>query len=599
MSNYAKHKDRAPQDTIFEIQRILNSLGLFPVINYIEKEFDGVRSNRVELYPSTLGTNGKGTDELFATASGYAELIERIQNNLLSSHRRRPQLETYGGFCDFHDEKEFTLAELVDQNDPYLRNIFKILLRYTKETKIGLLRHINEISNFRDDDKMKAVPFVEPFANRLVYIPLRLAFIFCGSNGMAAGNTLEEAFVQGMAEIFERKANRDVISGEVVPPEIPRKYLEGYSFWNLVQKIEQNGRYKVSVRDCSLGRNFPVAATIIFDKEKGTLGVKFGSHPSMAVAVERTFTEAFQGNKLADFTSNNKIGNDDLALNYSNIPNVTKVGSGFYSYKMLVGEPDYEFKEWTYWQAQSNRDFFKKMLALLKEQGYSPLFRDSSHLGFPACYILVPGLSEAFHISELRLREFTSQKKIYDSFFRFPNLTEEEEMRLLKMIQFKQNSVLENEIGFITRRPIKEGLMSGNRIAAFISLKHGHFEDAVNYFIKFSETYAGTDEHFYWDCLLEYSRLLLCGIERESAHAAIRQLFQKEIADRVIFETEDPAQMMQRVFPKTNCYDCENCELSGKYCSMLVNEKILMKIKAGLAESKVSQAALLEYLKNI
>ena len=85
MSNYSKHKDRSPQDTVFEIQRILNEAGLFTTVQWTKSPYSGVSSNRVTLYPTELGTNGKGTDRLYASASGYAELMERI----ISSLRRR------------------------------------------------------------------------------------------------------------------------------------------------------------------------------------------------------------------------------------------------------------------------------------------------------------------------------------------------------------------------------------------------------------------------------------------------------------------------------------------------------------------------------
>lgn len=83
-SNYNKYKDDDPRDTIFRIQEILNRAGLFTVMEWADTNSEGAFSNRVSLYPSALGTNGKGTDRLYASASGYAELMERIQNAILS-----------------------------------------------------------------------------------------------------------------------------------------------------------------------------------------------------------------------------------------------------------------------------------------------------------------------------------------------------------------------------------------------------------------------------------------------------------------------------------------------------------------------------------
>lgn len=599
MSNYSKHKDRAPQDTIFEIQRILNEIGLFPVINNMENEFDGAHSNRVTLYPSKLGTNGKGTDELFATASGYAELIERIQNNLLTRVDQVPRIRNYNGFYHFHDEKEISLADVANQNTPYLENIFQRLGRVTFEEKVDLLSDFNQNFYHVTSDKIKTVPFVDITEKKLVYIPLCMVYAFCGSNGMAAGNTLEEAFVQAMSELFERHMNVKVLLGEAVPPEIPRKYLEKYSFWNLIEQIEKGGKYKVSVRDCSFGKNYPVTATMIVDKSRGTFGMKFGAHPSFAVSVERTLTEAFQGRRIESFTAMNVIGSEENITAYSNMPNVAKVGSGAYSHKLLSGIPDWEFSEWTYWQGVSNSEFFKKMLALVTSEGYKPLFRDSSHLGFPACHIVIPNFCEIFPMSELSMRDFRTSAMLYEPLNKFPELSAEDEKRFLRLIRFREYAAIDSGIDRLMRRPIKEGLMSGLRIGAFLALKHGMFNESVRMFKKFVSASQNDDERLYFECLTKYADLLYKNIERDNALKVIKNLFRDDIADRVIYEVENPEEMMRRVFPQMNCYDCENCALSDKYCDNLVEEKVFKKIKDALAKSTVSQENLLDYFNNL
>ena len=82
--DYSKFKERKPEDTVLEIQRILHEVGLFPVISWGDKSYEGARSCRITLHPTEYGTNGKGTDELYATASGYGELIERLENNIIT-----------------------------------------------------------------------------------------------------------------------------------------------------------------------------------------------------------------------------------------------------------------------------------------------------------------------------------------------------------------------------------------------------------------------------------------------------------------------------------------------------------------------------------
>ena len=117
MSNYSKHKERRPEDTVFSIQTILNRAGLFTTVEWMDRPFEGVCSNRVMIYPTKLGVNGKGTDEVYTLASGYAELMERMQNDLLTMRCLQPEMTGYSGFNRQPDERLMTPEEILAQSD--------------------------------------------------------------------------------------------------------------------------------------------------------------------------------------------------------------------------------------------------------------------------------------------------------------------------------------------------------------------------------------------------------------------------------------------------------------------------------------------------
>ncbi len=48
-----------------------------------------------------------------------------------------------------------------------------------------------------------------------------------GSNGMCAGNSREEAILQGISEVFERQVHYELVLNNIVPPEIDREVFEG------------------------------------------------------------------------------------------------------------------------------------------------------------------------------------------------------------------------------------------------------------------------------------------------------------------------------------------------------------------------------------
>lgn len=51
---------------------------------------------------------------------------------------------------------------------------------------------------------LEGKPYYDIQTNRNILLPEEIIKFFAGSNGLAAGNTYEEAFAQGMSELFER-----------------------------------------------------------------------------------------------------------------------------------------------------------------------------------------------------------------------------------------------------------------------------------------------------------------------------------------------------------------------------------------------------------
>ena len=600
MSNYSKHKDRAPQDTIFEIQRILNEAGLFTTVQWIENQYNGVSSNRVTLYPTELGTNGKGTDRLYASASGYAELMERIQNNILTF--RTAWIEQTGNaeYIMQPDERIMAIDEIIDQNDPFTSMLWDKLSLAAPLTKKMFLENIAETTEHRTDGKMLTLPYGDLTGNRVVWLPYYIVTTLYGSNGMAAGNTMEEAMVQGISELFERYVCGKLIRGECVPPEIPDEALKPFSVWKLIEQIRAEGKYAVRVLDCSLGKGFPVAGLVITDLERGTFCLKLGSHPEFAVSVERTLTEVFQGRENLDIvTGMCSVSSEKDCVGYHNIPNVGKIGMGVYPAKLFTSEPDWEFVPWTQWEGLDNQGFLKKMLEMIRNEGWPILARDVSHLGFPACHVMITGISEIYQPDLTTLRTLNSFYRNAESMRYFPDYTPEEERRFLRLIQFKEASVLENTIGNLTMRPLCGKRMVPDRIAAFLAFKCGNYKEARRFFRKTKALSSDPEEQQYYHCLMELSRYRDIGMNSDDSYKLIHKLFRPDVASRVEEETRDPETMMRKAFPKLNCYDCEHCELAGKECRMPQEAELWRKIKAAMSRSTVSQTVMLEKLRSL
>ncbi len=57
-----------------------------------------------------------------------------------------------------------------------------------------------------------ALPFIRQSDKTPVYIPVNIIANLYASNGMSAGNTQNEARVQGLSEVFERYVKNRIIS---------------------------------------------------------------------------------------------------------------------------------------------------------------------------------------------------------------------------------------------------------------------------------------------------------------------------------------------------------------------------------------------------
>ena len=594
MSNYAKHKERRPEDTVLEVQRILHGLGLFPVGKWLDSSCEGAHTIRFSLYPTALGTNGKGTDEVYTSASGLAELMERLNNGLITIRDKMDSFQDETGFVEFPDEVEKSIPEIVKDPDPFTEAAMQALGLEDPFSQSMLLKTIASLYGTKGNG-LVTVPFADPFSHKIRWIPLQLAHTITGSNGMAAGNTLEEAMVQGLSEIFERAVNRELLKGNAVPPMIPDEALKPYSFYPLIERLRTEWKYRVTLYDCSLGKGYPVVALCVCDPETGYFGLKLGAHPSFAVAVERTLTEALQGRKAEAFSTICRAGSPEEAVNFHNFPNVCKTGDGVYPLTLFTEEPGWAFRHWDRWEGLDNHGMLKGMLKLLRDEGYEPLFRDTSFLGFPSCYIVVPRLSELYRLNETFLHVMNANARIMPTWKRFPDLSDEEERRLLRFIRFKEHSILENTVNILTQRPLSQAY-APFRIAAWLALKHGEFAVARHFFHTLLRSETNPDQAIYLRAMAKYADLRGKGCDAGQVRALIKKLFREDIADRVCADVEDESKVMERQFKPLNCYDCEHCEVAGTECDYPNVRRILVSVAKGMRAENVSQEALLKGL---
>ena len=594
---YSKHKDADPMDTVERLHSILADIGLETEVSWVDSGIQNVYSNHVSISNTSFGTNGKGTTEAYALASGYAELIERIQNGMLNVSIRHNGSAEQTDFVYCPDEILQTADELVAQDDAFTRFLFAFFHIESPEQKRSYLKDLPKREPL-PQDIFRCLPFANITTGKIVYIPADLLLPICGSNGMAAGNTPEEALVQALSELLERYANKAVLEG-VVPPEIPRAYWAQTGISSLISQIEDSGRYKVSIRDCSLGKGLPVTAVVISDCRNGKFGVHFGCHPSFEVSVERSLTEALQGKNLESSASMNEIGDSRLCSSVDNGPNLMKLGYGAYPIGFFADDPSYPFVPGSEWAGLTNLEMLKKLLGIIHKEGFEVLIRDASYLGFPSYHVLIPGMSELFFSNGQRIKELRTANRVTASMKHFPDLSPEEENRLLLYMKYKQYSIMENSFSWILGIPYKGSHYQTERIRAFLHYKHGEYAQAYEWFMRASGLTEDGQERSFLLCAAEYAWLMHICADSEKVARAIKCYFHTDTAEAVHEILRDPSQTMKKAFEPLPCHHCENCPHSGIHCDYPRNEAALQKIRTAIAKSRVNQNNLLVFFNSI
>ena len=400
-----RYKDQSPTKTVANLKKILHDNGIEVNEKWLDSSSIGTYSLRVTIKGSSAGSNGKGVTKDLALASAYAELLERMQNNLL--FRNIPAGKEHYIFAD---EKLLTAEQIIEQNDCLLSTYFisNGMGEKSKPKKINYFMNLHYADYYWTGLKNQYIclPFYSYKEKRTVYLPATLIRHLYGSNGMCAGNTPYEALVQGMSEIFERVSQLAVMRNQIPVKEISSDIISKYPYVNeRLEAINNEDGLSAKIIDCSLFDYFPVVALIVVEKNTGNYGVRFGSHPDIGVAMERTLTEATQGRSIEDFAKSSFFEFQNASVGGSeNINNALSVGIAQYPSYLLGDIKDVRVQYLDVSEKTNKEQLMDSFGALLNEYDCDVLVRDVSFLGFPSYQILIPGISEIATGDELSIK---------------------------------------------------------------------------------------------------------------------------------------------------------------------------------------------------
>ena len=256
--------------------------------------------------------NGKGASKKAALASALGEYFERLSTNYFFSDFYLGEKVANGEFVHYPSEKWFAIPK--DNSLPKGLLSPNLMKFYDPDHELTATDLI-DLQSSNGERGICALPFVQQSDGKTIYVPVNLIANLYASNGMSAGNTPNEARVQGLSEIFERYTKNKIIAEAISLPTIPAEVLNRYpAVLAAIDALEKQG-FPIYCFDASLGGEFPVICVVLFNQQNGTCYASFGAHPNFGVALERTVTELLQGRSLKDLDvfSPPSFDNDDVA----------------------------------------------------------------------------------------------------------------------------------------------------------------------------------------------------------------------------------------------------------------------------------------------
>ena len=382
-------KDDSPVNTVNRIKQILKTCGIETTEKWNESGVPNCYSLRVSVFGTVFGVNGKGVTKEFALASGYGELMERLQLGRIFSADQQKE-NTHEDIQA--DDVTVPAMKLLERNHKWYTAYVKLLKERSgieMSEEAFLAQYCNQEGN------VQATPFYCVNSCTTEYLPTELLNTTYSTNGCAAGNSMEEAIVQAISETVERNFSNRILAEEIAVPDIPEEVLQSCKIsYQSIIFLRENG-FRVTVKDCSLGTKFPVACVCLIDQKTGKYHTHFGAYPHFEIALQRALTEAFQGRNIRKIAKFDKFFPLKEGMNKENLRRQLVMGASEKKPEFFLPSA-VAYEKLPGFEGKNSRELLAECIHFFRELGYDLLIRDYSCLGFPTYQVIIPGFSEAF-----------------------------------------------------------------------------------------------------------------------------------------------------------------------------------------------------------
>lgn len=372
--NYTYDQDKActPEETVARFQERLRATNLD-----VLKEIRRIDNGRLDIpvYFSVCGADarriignkkqmGKGSTPEQSRASACMELGER-----------------FSFFSFLRDADNFLTGDYADMErlgHPVLP--IETLMQSVHDTVLpaALLREM-----------LTGLPLQWTWAIRLsdnepLLVPFSWFYAINEFNGPSAGNTYEEAVIQGISEVVERHVCALVTRDRLVTPKIDPASITDPVALDLMAKFRKNG-IEIVLNDFSLDTGIPSIGALAWDPatfpDLSEIVYTAGTTPDANKALIRALTEVAQ--LAGDFNS----GSNYVASGLPKPLSLAEVAHVVESGQTIALDQVVDLKDGDIFQEVRN------CVAALKNNGMEVLVVNTTHpqLQIPAIYTIIPG----------------------------------------------------------------------------------------------------------------------------------------------------------------------------------------------------------------
>jgi ribosomal protein S12 methylthiotransferase accessory factor len=567
-----RYKTVEPEETIHRIRNILFQNDIFLIESQWFRERDYSVSLGLSAVDLPIRTAGKGIDERYALASAYAEFMERLQNLLLINGNLLAGRQPVGDIL-FSDAQRFDYEMLKERHADVLRHLFMI-------DDIAQLDGIFS----RCKLPLHSYPYYNMTKASIEYLPHELLSLSIGSNGMCAGNTIEEALIQGLCEIFERYVFRTIYDSQWISfPVVPDDYMIKLPQWKYVEILRSRG-FEVFVKDCSLHGILPVAGVLI--AKDGRAVFNLGASPDFSIAVERCFTEMFQGsdlqlieNKLRpiaplDFDNADRYFAGEKRRSQYQYYLSLRAGMGIVHPSVFDHSQPFNSESLSRSDSLISKNCLRTLLKIARRLGRDLYIRDVSFLGFPAFQVYIPGISEIIRLEHTdlawRLLDLPRARKV---FFSLDKSSPEEIFLLIKTIEnLLDYPYIEKDLLFqkLHNLNLRGNVILNNvdleNILALLYFKSGDARSAHRVLENYIRRILTTEQfynppqfaqdHF---CLLQFFEFSAERRSLDDAKDMLKNKYPEEIVAEIYNALKDLSRL-PHYFGIPACIDCDACE---------------------------------------